>query len=99
MSLYSSLVSHPLVSGFRTDSYVPTDPHHDPSIAVIPICRPWDWIPWLAQNFGDHIADIFQAFGTLNPIAILWAIPFYAWNDALFHIPATIAKLGGCLPW
>lgn len=66
-----------------------TAPTHDSSLAVIPVCN----LPgWLQRNFADHGNDI--ANYQLNP----WSgfqIFSYALTDTLFHIPATIATLGG----
>lgn len=78
-------------------SDVPTDPRHDPRIAVIPLCNPFALVSWLYENFSDHGRDIAAGLRTGNLLGILAAIPQYAYADAKFHIPATLVNLGGCL--
>lgn len=75
---------------------VPTSPNHDPSLAVIPSCKPWLLPSWLAGNFGDHGNDISAAFRSGNIGGLFRAIPQYAFNDAAFHLPATFRTFGGC---
>lgn len=75
---------------------VPTSPNHDPSLAVIPFCKPWLLPSWLAGNFGDHGNDISAAIRSGNIGGLFRAIPQYAFNDAAFHLPATFRTYGGC---
>lgn len=75
---------------------VPTSPSHDPSLAAIPLCKPWMLPSWLYYNFSDHGNDIAGAFRSGDIGGLFRAIPQYAFNDAAFHLPATFRTFGGC---
>lgn len=69
-----------------------TSPSHDSSTAVIPLCNPISAIKWLNANFTDHGRDIANYKITLRtPLDVVE----YAGADSYFHIPATLASLGG----
>lgn len=76
---------------------VPTTHSHDPSLAVIPFCKPWLLPSWLYYNFSDHGNDIAGAFRSGDIGGLFRAIPQYAYNDAAFHLPATFKSFGGCI--
>lgn len=71
-----------------------TAPTHDVGTAVIPLCNPINVVTWLIVNFTDHGRDIANYKITLQTPTQVFQ---YAGADALFHLPATVASLGGFL--